>query len=123
MPWSPAIQADWEGVGGDHLRRAAHDLGVTVLGLTPESNSSAGLRQAFQALKQHQPDALLVSASGKWIAMQEASVEFAREHHLPAIYPYRDFVEAGGLMAYAPDLAETAPPCHHYCPAVARRAS
>ena len=105
---SLAISADWEGVGGDHLRRAAHDLGVTVLGLTPESNSGTGLRQAFQALQKHQPDALLVSASGEWIAIQESIVEFAREHNLPAIYPYRDFVEVGGLMAYAPDLAEMA---------------
>ena len=105
---SLAIPADWEGVGGDHLRRAAHDLGVTVLGLTPERNSGTGLRQAFQALQQRQPDALLVSASGEWIAIQESIVEFAREHNLPAIYPYRDFVEVGGLMAYAPDLAEMA---------------
>src|SRR4051794_19892797 len=105
---SLAIPADWEGAGGDHLRRAAHDLGVTVHKLAPESNSGTGIRQAFQALQKHQPDALLVSASGEWIAIQESIVEFAREHNLPAIYPYRDFVEVGGLMAYAPDLAEMA---------------
>jgi putative ABC transport system substrate-binding protein len=32
----------------------------------------------------------------------------AREHKLPAIYPYRDFVEVGGLLAYGPDLGDMA---------------
>ena len=32
----------------------------------------------------------------------------AKQHHLPIIYPYRDYVEAGGLVANAPDLGELA---------------
>jgi putative ABC transport system substrate-binding protein len=34
--------------------------------------------------------------------------ELAEQARLPAIYPYREFVEAGGLIAYAPDLTELA---------------
>ena len=30
--------------------------------------------------------------------------EFASKHKLPAVYPDREFVDAGGLMAYGPDL-------------------
>jgi putative ABC transport system substrate-binding protein len=28
----------------------------------------------------------------------------AARHRLPAVYPYRHFVAAGGLIAYGPDL-------------------
>ena len=35
-----------------------------------------------------------------------SAFELAGKHRLPAMYPYRDYVEAGGLMAYAVDLAE-----------------
>src|SRR5262249_34029600 len=33
-------------------------------------------------------------------------VVLAARHAIPAIYPYRWFAAAGGLMSYAPDLAE-----------------
>jgi putative ABC transport system substrate-binding protein len=33
-------------------------------------------------------------------------VELAAQARLPAIYPYRDFAEIGGLMAYSPDLMD-----------------
>jgi len=33
-------------------------------------------------------------------------VELINNSRLPAIYPYRDYVEAGGLMAYGGDLGE-----------------
>jgi putative tryptophan/tyrosine transport system substrate-binding protein len=32
--------------------------------------------------------------------------ELTRKHRLPAMCPYRDYVDAGGLMAYTVDLAE-----------------
>ena len=33
-------------------------------------------------------------------------VAFAATHRLPAIYPYRTFVDAGGLMSYGVDLSD-----------------
>ena len=30
----------------------------------------------------------------------------AAKYHLPAMYPFREFVEVGGLMSYSPDLQE-----------------
>jgi putative ABC transport system substrate-binding protein len=33
-------------------------------------------------------------------------VELAEKNSLPGMYPYRDYAEAGGLMAYGTDLAE-----------------
>jgi putative ABC transport system substrate-binding protein len=33
-------------------------------------------------------------------------VAFAATHRLPAIYPYRTFVDAGGLMSYGADVSD-----------------
>ena len=33
-------------------------------------------------------------------------VALAARHRLPAVYPYRFFVEAGGLMSYGPNLVD-----------------
>ena len=33
-------------------------------------------------------------------------VALAAQHKLPAVYPYRFFVEAGGLMSYGPNLID-----------------
>jgi len=34
--------------------------------------------------------------------------ELASQLRLPVIYPYRDYVDLGGFMTYAPDLGELA---------------
>jgi putative ABC transport system substrate-binding protein len=33
-------------------------------------------------------------------------VDLAAKNRLPAVYPLREFVDAGGLMAYGPNLAD-----------------
>ena len=33
-------------------------------------------------------------------------LDFAAKNRLPAIYPYSEFVEAGGLMSYAPNQVD-----------------
>jgi putative ABC transport system substrate-binding protein len=49
---------------------------------------------------------VLVSGEGDLYAHRQLVAELAEKNRLPAMCPYRDYVEAGGLMAYAVDLAE-----------------
>jgi hypothetical protein len=51
-------------------------------------------------------DALLVSDEPEHITYRVALVELAAKSRIPAIYPYREPVEVGGLMAYSIDLAD-----------------
>jgi hypothetical protein len=37
---------------------------------------------------------------------RELIVALAARHRLPAVFPYRFFVEAGGLMSYGPNLLD-----------------
>ena len=51
-------------------------------------------------------DALIVGDSGITFTYRKLIVELAEASGLPAIYPYREQAEAGGLMAYGPDLLD-----------------
>jgi len=63
-------------------------------------------RRAFEAMLQGHADALIVSDQAENFTYRRLIVELAATSGLPAIYPYREQVEAGELMAYAPDLLD-----------------
>ena len=66
------------------------------------------LRRTFAELAQTRTDAVLLSDAGSFLASRALIIELAAKHRLPAIYTYRQFAEAGGLLAYGPDLGELA---------------
>jgi putative tryptophan/tyrosine transport system substrate-binding protein len=70
-----------------------------------ESTRSA-YQDGFAEIQQHAPDAMIVSAAGGAWAHRQLIVELAAKNRLPAIHPYREWAELGGLMAYATDLAD-----------------
>jgi putative ABC transport system substrate-binding protein len=49
---------------------------------------------------------VLVSGEGDLYAHRKLIVELAEKYRLATMCPYRDYVDAGGLMAYTVDLAE-----------------
>ena len=65
------------------------------------------LESAFAAIAKSRPDGLLV-LQNFWMFPHRAKVaEFAARSGLPAVYGLKDYVTAGGLIAYAPDFLET----------------
>jgi putative ABC transport system substrate-binding protein len=57
---------------------------------------------AFGAITRARPDALIVIGDRFLLAQRARIVSFAAEQRLPAIYAYPEYVDAGGLMSYAP---------------------
>jgi putative tryptophan/tyrosine transport system substrate-binding protein len=51
-------------------------------------------------------DGLIVSEAPEHLTNRVLVTQLAMRYRLPAIYPFRDFVEVGGLMAYGVDLAD-----------------
>jgi putative ABC transport system substrate-binding protein len=83
-------------------------MGIALTGnFLPEIND-AELRRAFAVMAQKQQDAVLVDEGGSFLAHRALIVELAAKYRLSVIYPYRDYVDLGGLMTYAPDLGELA---------------
>ena len=46
----------------------------------------------------------LVVTGGQAVTHRELIVDLALRHRLPAVYPYRFFIDGGGLISYGPDL-------------------
>ncbi|HUJ66410.1 MAG TPA: ABC transporter substrate binding protein, partial [Acidimicrobiales bacterium] len=64
------------------------------------------LESALAAMINGQAEALLVVPHPTLNNSAQRIVEFAAQNRLPAIYPIRSYVEAGGLMAYTNDELE-----------------
>jgi putative tryptophan/tyrosine transport system substrate-binding protein len=82
---------------------ATDRLGISLVWMLPEKGTPSEIERVFAAMDQQRPDAVLVSGERDHYAHRRLIVELAEKNHLPVM---RDHVEAGGLMAYAVDLAE-----------------
>ncbi len=84
---------------------AARSLGLTIQPW--EVRSVDDFDKIFAALNTQRPDGLLVS-SGPFMGVNGKRIAgFALKSRLPSVYGSREAVEAGGLMSYGADLAES----------------
>jgi putative tryptophan/tyrosine transport system substrate-binding protein len=60
----------------------------------------------FAEIAQDRSDAVIVNSIGDLFASRQLIVDLVNKNRLAAIYPWREYAEAGGLMAYATDLGE-----------------
>jgi len=76
----------------------------------PLSIATAGndteLNEAFAELLRQRIGALLVAADPYFDTRRDRIIAFAAEHRLPAIYQFRDYAVAGGLISYGPSITE-----------------
>jgi putative ABC transport system substrate-binding protein len=96
----------WDDSSGQVLREVAGRLGIALVFMVPQQGTPSEMERVFAAMQQQRLDAVLVSGEGDLYAHRKLIAEVAKRHRLPIMCPYRDYVEAGGLMAYAVDLAE-----------------
>jgi putative ABC transport system substrate-binding protein len=84
---------------------AGHTLGLEIEVFNASTGPEIG--SAFAALSRWRPDALFVGSDPLFITERAQLLTLAARHALPASYFQRDFVEAGGLMSYGPDYADS----------------
>jgi len=99
-----ASQENWESPTGRHTQAAARALGVTLL--HTEVSRPEQFPDAFATITRQRPNALLVQPSAANSVRRQLIADFAATRRLPAMYGFRDFVDAGGLMAYGQSIAE-----------------
>ena len=87
------------------LRPAAVALKLKLEEIETQPDAK-GLESAFQTAKQKQVGAIMPTASPSFFAERKWIVELAGKYRLPAIYPQKEFVEAGGLMSYGTDFTD-----------------
>ena len=99
-----ATKQAWDGMWGRVMREAAERTGATSTAATVgDPIDESEYRRAFSVMAKDRAQALVVSDHAEGIANRSLIVELAAQAGLPAIYAYRVFVEAGGLMAYGFD--------------------
>jgi putative ABC transport system substrate-binding protein len=101
-----AMRSGWEGADGEQFREAGRRLAITLIGMPVDESTLSEYQRVFGDIAQQRPDALIVSGVSQIYPYRQLIAELADKSRLPAIYSSRDWVEAGGLMAYGPDLAE-----------------
>lgn len=104
-----ALLSTTPGKGGHEIQlveaeRTAPTLGITVKPYRVSSLSE--LQSALTAIVADGMNGLANFQGGRSIANRQMIVDFAASRRLPAVYQATLFAEAGGLMAWAPDLVE-----------------
>jgi putative ABC transport system substrate-binding protein len=96
---NPAIAHAWK-----MLEEAAR--GFKLEAVLVDVRKRSQIEPAFDAARDHDADALIVQLGSLGAAQRQSVVELAARHRLPAIYPSRQYVDAGGLVSYGMDAAQ-----------------
>jgi putative ABC transport system substrate-binding protein len=97
---NPVVSPQWE-----ETKKAANTLGIEVSLLDVRTRDD--IPAAFETATARRVDTLLVGIDGLIQENRQLIADLAAKHRLPAIFPSREFVDVGGLMAYGvsyPDL-------------------
>jgi putative ABC transport system substrate-binding protein len=96
-----------EGFAAPRTREAALRNSLSIVGPPLERpTDEQEYRRVFAALAQEGAEGLVVLDEAENLTYRRLIVELAEKGRLPTIYPWRQFVEAGGLMSYGIDLSD-----------------
>lgn len=100
VPSHPGERSEWRA-----WEDAARVLGVSLHLF--EVNNAADLDQALAAVASGNIDAIHAFPDGVSAASRVRIAEFALTRHLPSVFGWKEYAEAGGLMSYGPNLEES----------------
>ena len=102
--YEPAVPANVLEVK-EVLPVAARALGLTVQPW--EVRDADDFERVFAAMSKQRPDGLYVLGGRANVANRKRIADFALKSRLPSMYGSREAVDAGGLMSYGADLADS----------------
>jgi putative tryptophan/tyrosine transport system substrate-binding protein len=86
------------------LDQAARTIGRRLL--VAKASNDEELNAAFALLLQQGIGALLVAADAYFDTRRDRIIAFAAQNRLPAVYHFREYAFAGGLISYAPSITD-----------------
>jgi putative tryptophan/tyrosine transport system substrate-binding protein len=86
-----------------YARQAAEKLAVQI-GVA-EAKSAADVEGALAQIKELRPEAALIGADTQLLSKRKEIANFMAEQRVPAIYPFRDYADVGGLFIYGANLS------------------
>jgi len=92
---------------GDFHRELDQRMGITEVDQPFDHPADeAEYRRVFAALGQDGAEGIVVNDEEENLTNQKLIIELAEKSRLPAIYPFKEIVQAGGLMSYGVDMPE-----------------
>ena len=101
-----AMRGAWEDADGQGLREASQSLKLSVIDMPLQESTPPEFQRVFAEIAQERPNAIIVDTNAILLSYRQLIVELVEKSRLPAIYPWPDYVEAGGLMAYGATYGE-----------------
>jgi putative ABC transport system substrate-binding protein len=100
--WQPGERPEKNMLKGAEV--AARALGVRLQFV--EARGPDDFDRAFSEMAGARAGALTVVTSTMFFIERRRLVDLAEKNRLPAVYPWREYADAGGLMAYGPNVAD-----------------
>jgi ABC-type uncharacterized transport system substrate-binding protein len=100
--WEPGERPEQDMLKGAEV--AAHALGLGLRFV--EARGPNDLDGAFSEVTRGRAGALALATSAMFFTERQRLVALAAKNRLPTVYPWREGVDAGGLMSYAPHLPD-----------------
>ena len=89
----------WEDPRGAAVREAAKQAGISLkAALLGDTFNEAEYQRVFGLIEQDRVQALMISDDPEHVANRATIVDLAAKGRIPTIYPFRDFVEVGGMI-------------------------
>jgi putative ABC transport system substrate-binding protein len=102
-----SLRQYWEGTYSSPMRDAARQVGLTAIGAPLDAPMNEAMyRRLFAHIARDGGDSIYVSPSVENLSYAQLIADLAVEARLPTMCFWRENAQAGGLMAYAVDLAE-----------------
>jgi putative tryptophan/tyrosine transport system substrate-binding protein len=92
------------------IKEAARTIDQRII--VANASTDAELDAAFATLTRERAAALLVTANSYFDVRRDRIVSFAQRERLPAIYQFREYAVAGGLLSYGVDIVDGLPRGH-----------
>jgi len=86
------------------VQAVAPSLGVDLSAV--DVRDAGEIERAITAFARSSNGGLIVTANALATRHRELIITLAAQHRLPAVYPYRRFVDDGGLVSYGPDFVD-----------------
>jgi putative ABC transport system substrate-binding protein len=98
-PANPFTTIAWKA-----MQPAADALGIQLQPV--EVQGPNDLDRALATIETVSPDGLIIVPDRFLLTYRASIVQFMAEHRLPGMFPFRQFVEEGGLLSYGPDYTD-----------------
>jgi putative ABC transport system substrate-binding protein len=83
---------------------AAQQIGITVLPV--KASTAEEIECGFAMMRRERAEAVIIATDGFFFGQRRQIAELAVTNRMPTMNPFRDYVAAGGMLSYGPNIVE-----------------